>query len=144
MTKIYYCVELATLTPISAGRLPDVWGNITGLSGVSDSAAADLSWAGYPTHGFLTRAAAETLGAAVVALDAVLSTGAVVEGDAIRADRDTRLAETVDRLNPIQWESFSESQKNAWRAYRTSLLAIPEQAGFPWEVTWPTPPFPSS
>lgn len=141
MTKVYYCVELDSKTPISAGRLPDVWGNITGLSGVDDAAAADLSWAGYPNHGFHDRSAAEALGVSVAALDSILATGSLVEGDAIRAQRDVALAQTVDRLNPIQWEAFTDAQRNAWRSYRETLLSITQQPGFPWEIVWPTPPF---
>jgi hypothetical protein len=28
----------------------------------------------------------------------------------------------------------------AWEAYRQALRDLPQQAGFPWQVTWPTPP----
>ncbi len=28
----------------------------------------------------------------------------------------------------------------AWAAYRQALRDLPQQAGFPWQVTWPTPP----
>jgi hypothetical protein len=52
----------------------------------------------------------------------------------VRADRDKRLAETDWRfrsdMNPSQ----------AWIDYCQALRDVPEQAGFPWEVTWPEKP----
>lgn len=52
----------------------------------------------------------------------------------IRADRDRRLAETDWRfrsdMNPSQ----------AWVDYCQALRDIPQQAGFPHAVTWPTKP----
>jgi len=35
---------------------------------------------------------------------------------------------------------LSEEQKTAWGTYRQELLDIPQQEGFPWEITWPTKP----
>ena len=52
----------------------------------------------------------------------------------VRADRDRRLAETDWRfrsdMNPSQ----------AWVDYCQALRDIPQQAGFPHNVTWPTKP----
>jgi hypothetical protein len=30
--------------------------------------------------------------------------------------------------------------KLAWQLYREALREVPEQAGFPWDVQWPTEP----
>jgi hypothetical protein len=57
-----------------------------------------------------------------------------------RAKRDKLLRETVDAINPMRWESMSPEQQDAWRAYRQALLDVPQQAGFPWNVTWPPQP----
>lgn len=58
----------------------------------------------------------------------------------VRSRRDALLASTVDKLNPLRWESFTQSQKDAWRQYRQELLDLPQQSGFPDSVAWPTPP----
>ena len=55
----------------------------------------------------------------------------------VRAERNARLADTVDKINPLRWESMSEVEKENWRTYRKSLLDVPEQIGFPDNVVWP-------
>jgi len=55
----------------------------------------------------------------------------------IRATRDDLLKNNVDVVNPLRWESMSEAQRDALRAYRQALLDVPQQAGFPWDVVWP-------
>ena len=55
----------------------------------------------------------------------------------VRAERNARLADTVDRINPLRWESMLEVEKENWRTYRKSLLDVPEQIGFPDNVIWP-------
>lgn len=58
----------------------------------------------------------------------------------VRTERDALLAASVDRINPMRWETFSEPEKDAWRAYRQALLDIPDQPGFPFTINWPTAP----
>jgi len=51
-----------------------------------------------------------------------------------RATRDRLIAET-------DWMALSDVQmSDAWSAYRQALRDIPQQAGFPTDVTWPTKP----
>jgi hypothetical protein len=57
-----------------------------------------------------------------------------------RAKRDNLLKEVVDSVNPMRWEALSEAQKDAWRAYRQALLDVPQQEGFPNNITWPEVP----
>ncbi len=54
-----------------------------------------------------------------------------------RARRDTLLKETVDSVNPMRWGAMTDVQKDAWRAYRQALLGVPQQEGFPNNITWP-------
>lgn len=54
-----------------------------------------------------------------------------------RAKRDTLLKEVVDAVNPMRWELLTELQKDAWRAYRQALLDVPQQEGFPTNISWP-------
>ena len=60
----------------------------------------------------------------------------------VRGQRDGILATVVDPIvsNPLRWAEMSEAQQAEWSAYRTALLDITTQAGFPHNVTWPTKP----
>lgn len=57
------------------------------------------------------------------------------QATAVRSSRDAKLAAT-------DWTQVADApvDQAAWAAYRQELRALPEQAGFPWEVTWPTQP----
>lgn len=55
----------------------------------------------------------------------------------VRAERDTRLRNDIDTLNPLRWEAFSPEQQTAWRNYRQALLDLPQQTGFPFMINWP-------
>lgn len=65
-----------------------------------------------------------------------------ISAEAVRHERDDRLSKSVDPIvsNPLRWADMSSSQQNVWSQYRTDLLNVPQQAGFPANVTWPTPP----
>lgn len=60
----------------------------------------------------------------------------------VRLERDLILEGEVDPIvsNPLRWASMSTEQQNAWAQYRTDLLNITDQSGFPHNVTWPTRP----
>jgi hypothetical protein len=53
----------------------------------------------------------------------------------IRNERDEKLVES-------DWTQLEDApvSKIAWATYRQALRDVPEQTGFPWEVTWPTKP----
>lgn len=59
-----------------------------------------------------------------------------------RGDRDSLLQNEVDPLvtNPLRWAELTSDQQTAWATYRTDLLNVPQQAGFPNTITWPTKP----
>lgn len=58
----------------------------------------------------------------------------------VRQHRDYLLSTVVDSINPMRWEAMTLEQQDAWRTYRQELLDVPQQAGFPWAINWPTPP----
>ena len=60
----------------------------------------------------------------------------------LRGLRDQKLVEEVDPLvtNPLRWGDLTESKQAEWTQYRTNLLNLPEQSGFPNDITWPTKP----
>ena len=60
----------------------------------------------------------------------------------LRAQRNSKLALEVDPIvsNPLRWNELTEAKQTEWTQYRTDLLNLPEQSGFPNTVTWPTKP----
>ena len=65
-----------------------------------------------------------------------------VAGGEVRGGRDYKLVTEVDPLvsNHLRWNDLTDAQRAAWTQYRTDLLNLPQQAGFPHDVTWPTKP----
>lgn len=65
-----------------------------------------------------------------------------VAEDRVREQRDNILATVVDPLvsNPLRWADLTADQQQAWADYRRALLDVPQQAGFPSNVAWPTQP----
>jgi hypothetical protein len=63
-------------------------------------------------------------------------------GKKVREERDLLLSERVDPLvtNPLRWNALTDAKQAEWTQYRTDLLNIPDQSGFPNTVTWPTKP----
>ena len=60
----------------------------------------------------------------------------------LRGQRDQKLAQEVDPIvtNPLRWAELTDAKQAEWTQYRTDLLNLPDQAGFPNTVTWPTKP----
>lgn len=60
----------------------------------------------------------------------------------VRTHRDEKLRIEVDPVvtNSLRWADMSADEQQAWSDYRTALLNVPQQAGFPHEVDWPTKP----
>lgn len=60
----------------------------------------------------------------------------------IRSDRDYKLLTEVDPLvsNPLRWAELTSDKKTEWSQYRTDLLNLPQQSGFPNAITWPEKP----
>lgn len=60
----------------------------------------------------------------------------------VRDTRDLKLKHEVDPVvsNPLRWADLSEQEQTEVATYRTALLDVPQQSGFPHNVTWPTKP----
>jgi hypothetical protein len=56
-----------------------------------------------------------------------------------RQQRD-QLLSAIDRINPIWYASLTQEQQTELASYRQSLLDVPQQAGFPVTIEWPTKP----
>jgi len=63
-------------------------------------------------------------------------------GEEIRAQRDSILVNVVDRMvgNPLRWAEMTPEQQQSWAEYRTALLNVPQQSGFPQNIIWPEQP----
>lgn len=74
-------------------------------------------------------------------LDSMLYNSLPTEGQ-IRNQRDNILVTVVDPLvsNPLRWADLTSDKQAEWSQYRTDLLAVPQQAGFPNNITWPEEP----
>jgi hypothetical protein len=59
----------------------------------------------------------------------------------VRAQRE-QLLNQLDSVisNPLRWAAMTTEQQAAWATYRQALLDVPQQAGFPDNITWPTSP----
>lgn len=66
--------------------------------------------------------------------EAIAATDAA-QAQSIRDQRKAKLAE-------CDWTQVADSpvDKEAWAAYRQALRDITVQAGFPWDINWPTAP----
>lgn len=51
-------------------------------------------------------------------------------------------AERTQLLKDSDWTQVADApvDKAAWATYRQALRDVPSQAGFPWDVQWPTQP----
>jgi len=60
----------------------------------------------------------------------------------IRDERNEQLRSTVDVIagNVLRWNCLTTEEQALWTTYRLELLDVPQQAGFPNSVTWPTEP----
>ena len=59
---------------------------------------------------------------------------------AVRSRRNMFLSATVDKVNPVWFASLTQEQQTELQTYRTALLNVPQQSGFPTTITWPTKP----
>lgn len=57
------------------------------------------------------------------------------QADYVRSTRNARLAE-------CDWTQLADAPVDslAWANYRQALRDVPNQAGFPWDIIWPTKP----
>lgn len=60
------------------------------------------------------------------------------QGKVVRADRNRRLAD-CDWTQLLD-SPLDDTARIAWQLYREQLRAVPQQPGFPWEITWPDKP----
>jgi hypothetical protein len=64
---------------------------------------------------------------------------AVLIGIQSRQHRDQLLSQ-IDRVNPIWYGSLTSQQQSELAQYRQCLLDVPQQPGWPEDITWPRVP----
>jgi hypothetical protein len=58
------------------------------------------------------------------------------QGQRVRDDRNKRLAD----CDWTQGKDIPDDVSDRWAVYRQELRDIPQQPGFPWDITWPEVP----
>ena len=58
----------------------------------------------------------------------------------VRSKRAALLNASVDRINAVRWAAMDDTTRADWDTYRTALLDITDQEGFPFTVVWPVFP----
>lgn len=102
----------------------------------------------HPTHGWIPITINEVgygpLWQEIVSSDPAAYTPPSYEEQAfmVRQQRDYLLRTEVDPIvtNVLRWGALTDAAKAAWATYRTALLDISAQSGFPYSVVWPTKP----
>jgi len=64
------------------------------------------------------------------------------KAEGARMMRNELLVTEVDPIvtNPLRWAELSSAVQQQWTDYRTALLDVPQQSGFPNDIVWPTKP----
>ena len=60
------------------------------------------------------------------------------QAETVRAERNRRLADSDWRV--MKAAEVGMVLDPAWIIHRQELRDVPNQSGFPWNVTWPVPP----
>jgi len=82
-----------------------------------------------------------TYGNAIVVANGVVSLSPViVSNDALAAKARSKRNQLISQTDWTQAGDVPEAIKTKWAAYRQALRDIPQQAGFPNNITWPTSP----
>lgn len=61
---------------------------------------------------------------------------------AVRVERDAKIRDEVDSINPMRWAAMSPALQAQWAAYRQALLDITKPANLPdpFNPVWPVRP----
>ncbi len=146
----YYCyIENGTIVE-GPGPLPKSWRNISGLDWLDVNQLKNLGWL---PHVVVDGSANEKYDKSTfeITKDQVIETRHwrkyTNEERAEILERDSR--NTRNHRNHLLRESdwtrlddngLTSEKKSEWAQYRQQLRDISDQEGFPFEVTWPTPP----
>lgn len=129
-TKWYYLCDLEEKKAKDLTQIPKVWGNITGMADLDDTALADLSWAGHPHMGFLSLQAARDAGISELSITDASMVGTELAKQQIREKRDLLLNESDKAVTVDRWEGYSDETKQIIAGYRQALRDVTNQDPF--------------
>jgi hypothetical protein len=141
--EIYYLCNIATKEVLSIGPIPDAWKDVTGLSGCPYHIVSDLTWAGYPSFGFLKEgdALAAGINPEVIKVQKLKSTD--VKWDEIRSDRDARIRDVrwrIERHNDqVAMGKTPSENVMPLLEYVQELRDVTAQKD-PFKIVWPALP----
>lgn len=138
MKQLYYCIEKQTLKVLSFGFLPEVWGNITGMSDISTKDAMDLTWAGYPDHGFFTETAALKLGVLKKDLETAYQLGKDIQTLSAKEQIANKLL--LSDWVVVKYTELGTTIPDNWKRYRQELRDLSTSTSYPWEIVFPNMP----
>jgi hypothetical protein len=117
----YYCIDKENKTVLSAGPVPEVWGNISGMKDLDQEDLADLTWANYANYGFLTRGEALEFGILSKDLDYADYIAKKLSVPEIITMRQLRLALlNIEKLDDVENAITDRSDKIEWE-YATEI-----------------------
>ena len=66
----------------------------------------------------------------------------IVLSSRARLERNEKLISEVDPIvsNNLRWAELTSEKQAEWSQYRTDLLNVPQQSGFPLSISWPSKP----
>lgn len=136
--KWYLLCDFEAKKALDLTQLPDVWRNITGLSDMSDSCIADLSWSENPMLGFLPIETAKNAGIDEESIDRLIDICKPSVDNWVRSMRDPLLAATDVVTVSDRWAALDVVAQARISNYRQALRDITLQDGF--SVVWPAIP----
>lgn len=137
--KWYYLVNYKDKTALEYTQIPAVWGNISGMTDLSDSTLRLLDWAKYPNFGFIPEDVAKQQNISQSSMDRVKALGREVALIQLRNKRDTLLNASDASVTIDRWESYNQTKKTIIANYRQALRDLPASTD-PFNPTFPTIP----
>lgn len=138
--KWYFVCDFETKEVIDLMQVPAVYGQITGMSDMSDEVLGDLTWAGFPTKGFVEYQSALDKGINKADLDNKKDLLLETAKNVIRTKRDDLLSACDWTVAPDRFSQWSENSQQEIINYRQALRDMTENQSDYFYPTWPEIP----
>jgi hypothetical protein len=137
--KWYYLVNYKDKVAIEYTQIPAVWGNISGMSDLSDSMLRLLDWAKHSDVGFIPEDVAKQQNISQSSMDRVKAIGREVALVQLRTKRDLLLKESDAAVVIDRWNTYNDSKKTTISNYRQALRDLTNTTD-PFNPTFPVIP----
>lgn len=64
----------------------------------------------------------------------------IILAERANAEIQRRIKEEVNKIGIFEWQDMTPEKQQAWTEYRRALLDLPNQPGWPANITWPVKP----